>query len=188
MKEVRPLGAVSTHAAAIPAAVGEDWESPYGFTPSELTPSLPPPLPSKPSFFPLTTLSCQAQTKLQQEGNLPLTPGLLHPRTGSHGKGETATEDSNPIAAPQCGPCFPAGNVIFSGMEAPRERSLTVHTPARPQPWPSPGKASQKHFSMSFLYSHRGGELVRIEIPLAPAEGKRDGEKTSHTGEGAWEC
>lgn len=50
LKEIQLLGAMSKRAAAIPAAVGEGWESPYGFTPSELLPFLP--LPPPPILFP----------------------------------------------------------------------------------------------------------------------------------------
>jgi len=107
---------MSTDAAAIPAAVGEDWESPHGFTPSKPVSFLH----SSHLFFPpshlfsITTLKLSsAKRKVAKRGQPPGHPWTAAPSTGPHGRGETATENGNPIAAPQRAPSFPAGNVIF---------------------------------------------------------------------------
>lgn len=95
LKEIQLLGAVSKHAAAIPAAVGEDWESPYGFTPSELLPFLPPPPPN--NHFPLTTFKLSNTTQEQSCDKRAGSQFLLEcTQHRTHGKGETAQEGEQP--------------------------------------------------------------------------------------------
>lgn len=77
------------------------------------------------------------------------------PSTGPLGKGKLQQE----TATPSLKVCFPAGNVIYSQVEA-LERSLVVHTAAGPGEW---GKGKWKYFSMGFLDSHCDGELARIK-------------------------
>lgn len=98
MKAIQLLGAVSAHAAAIPAAVGEDRGSPYGFTPSKFPPFLPPPLPSKPSFSLKNPqiIKHKPREKLQLEGSLLVAPGLLHPAPDPTGKEKLQQKTATP--------------------------------------------------------------------------------------------
>lgn len=130
LKEIQLLGAVFKRAAAIPAAVGEDWESPYGFTPSELLPFLPPSPPPN-NHFPLTTFKLSNTTQEQSCDKRPGSQFLLEcTQHRTLGKWETAQER----ATPSLNMCFPAGNVIYSQVEA-AEGSLMVHTAAGPGEW-----------------------------------------------------
>lgn len=76
------------------------------------------------------------------------------PSIGPLGKGKLQQE----TATPPLNLCFPAGNVIYSQVEA-LEGSLMVHTAAGPGEW----EKREKYFSMGFLDSHWDGELVRIK-------------------------
>lgn len=115
LKEIQQPGAVSRRAAAIPAAVGEDWESPYGFTPSELLLFLPPPPPPN-NLFSLTAFkmsnTAQEQSCDKRAGSFPALLDCTQHRT--LGKGETATGNSNPITEHvfSCRKCdlFPSGS------------------------------------------------------------------------------
>lgn len=112
-KEIQLLGAMSKHAAAIPAAVGEDWESPYGFTPSELLLFLPPPPPN--NLFHLTTFKLSNTTQEQSCDKRTGSQFLLEcTQHKTLGKGETTTGNSNPITERvfSCRKCdlFPSGS------------------------------------------------------------------------------
>ena len=111
-------------------------------------------------FFPLNSsqsLKHKPKEKLQQESSLPAAPAC-GTGTGARGTGDTVTPRLRLGV-----PCFPAGNAVPSRVEAPRERSLTVHTPAGPQPRTGQGKAREKCFPTSFLHSRCDGELERIK-------------------------